>query len=118
MTAQPLPQHRDIDGNWCRLSGCTSISGRCPAGCEHDDLMALADAVGVTRTPEPLHPSVRGLLSDTNLDAVVSAWATAYAAPACGTCQETGLVEDRHWRTGETFHRTCPDCQGDGGDVR
>jgi hypothetical protein len=82
------------------------------------DWLDVADAVGVTRAPKPLHPALRGVLSDANLAAVVSAWATAYAQPACGTCQETGLVEDRNWRTGETFHRTCTECQGDGGDVR
>lgn len=84
-----------------------------PQPAEPDDLMAIADAVGVTAGPAPIHPAVRAHVTDANLDAVVSAWARAYAAPQCSRCQDTGLVEDRHWRTGEPFTRGCTDCGGE-----
>lgn len=44
---------------------------------EHgDDLMAIADAVGVTR-PEPIHPSLRGLtLTDQALGQMLAAWSS------------------------------------------
>lgn len=39
-----------------------------------DDWMAVADAVGVSRGPEPLHPSVRGHLADEALAATLEDW--------------------------------------------
>lgn len=82
------------------------------------DWLDVADAVGVTSVPKPLHPSVRGLLSDDSLDAVVSKWARDYAEPACSRCRETGVVDQFVWVLGTTIQITCPDCGGDGGDVR
>ncbi len=78
-----------------------------------DDLMALADAVGVTRAPTPIHPALRPHLTDANLDAVVSTWARAYAEPDCPTCEDTGMVDARCWFTGRSIVITCLACSAD-----
>lgn len=77
-----------------------------------DDLMALADAVGVTApTPSPGAPL---FLVDmpTDVDAPVPFELTA-AALGCGHCGDTGLVEHRSPFTGSEGTITCPACRGE-----
>jgi hypothetical protein len=57
-----------------------------PESWEVDDLMAIADAVGVTAHPHPeagakilLHPSLRGLLADDSLEELLTDWSYAAA---------------------------------------
>lgn len=75
-----------------------------------DDLMAIADAVGVTRTAKPIHPVFRRFFTDDVLDAVLSMWTRASAQPVCSTCEDTGMVDAVCWWTKRPIVITCLDC--------
>ena len=87
-----------------------------------DDLMAIADAVGVTRpaqhpeadAPVILHPSVRGVLADESLKQMLTDWSKAAAGVTlCGRCGDTGMMRLRSALSGEPYWITCPSCGGD-----
>lgn len=90
-----------------------------------DDLMAIADA---TREPAPfhLHPSVREVISDDQLEAVVAEWAGDQPIPyiptdhePCGGCGIAlcGCDVACDGMDGDACgHRSaplCPDCSGE-----
>ena len=100
-----------------------------------DDVMALADAVGVTPAtghPELAcehlpHPAHRHEFRDPALAAMVGNWAhaqavydepipfelTTAALGYCERCGGTGLVEQRSPFTGSEGTITCPACRGE-----
>lgn len=106
----------------------------------NDDLMAMADAVGVTASPggagycprhtvcpagctaqraaaKALHPSMRGRLAADALAQLIDDWAAAAPIPfevdTCPLCNDTGIYETRSALGGGQVHVTCPVCPRD-----
>lgn len=99
-----------------------------------DDVMAIADAAGVTRRPEPIHPSLRGVLSDDALTALLDDWSTDAPIPylptdhdVCAGCGDVlcnceqhcmDLADDVCGHNGRPYcpgcaPHYCPDCRSD-----
>lgn len=73
-----------------------------------DDMMAIADAAGVTRRPEPIHPSVRGRLSDESLAATLQDWSAQITDDA--VLDDHFLHPDRPIGYLPTSHEDCHGC--------
>lgn len=109
----------------------------------NDDLMDLANAVGVSATPgaagycprhavcpagcpdqraaaKPLHPSMRGRFADEALARLLDEWTAEAPIPfeldVCPLCSDTGIYETTSALGGGLVHVTCPVCPSEHND--